>query len=152
MEKQNYEYMMQVEELTLRNEELTLEYRSSLKSDVSTENEEKLRNTIKELMARNLALEENLANISDEKSQIEWKLLKEVKKAQKKKDAIKSRLKTMTGRLKVDIIELGSSTPQESDTTPKGRIPSPRGLLSKIHAPKCSTPRCSTPRGFTFTR
>jgi len=115
LEKQNYEYMMQVEELTLRNEELKEMKKQD--SAESSESNEKLLKTINDLTVQNEELQKKMKVVSEEKAQLEWRLMREQKKAQRRKEealekrrTFKSKLTSMTGRLKEDMkhVELSS--------------------------------------------
>ncbi len=115
LEKQNYDYMIQVEELTLRNEELKEMKKQD--SAESSESNEKLLKTINDLTVQNEELQKKMTVLSEEKAQLEWRLMREQKKAQRRKEealekrrTFKSKLTNMTGRLKEDMkhVELSS--------------------------------------------
>ncbi|EED89602.1 kinesin motor protein-like protein, partial [Thalassiosira pseudonana CCMP1335] len=108
-------YMMQVEELTLRNEEL--KEMKKQESAESSESNEKLLKTINDLTVQNEELQKKMKVVSEEKAQLEWRLMREQKKAQRRKEealekrrTFKSKLTSMTGRLKEDMkhVELSS--------------------------------------------
>ena len=121
--KQNYNFMMQVEELTVRNEELELDQSNNMlsfqKQIVNTEKETELQKTIDELTSKNQRLETNLTSLAIEKDQMEWRLSREVTKSQRRKDEaverrnkFKNKLANMTDRLREDIVELKVRTPR----------------------------------------
>ena len=105
LEKQNYDFMMQVEELTLLNEELkTLEQLKPQCSDKA------LLKSVEELKSQNEHLEQKVGQLVDEKSQLEFRLMREIKKAEKRKDTalekrkrFKSKLGDMKAKLRDDV-------------------------------------------------
>lgn len=105
LEKQNYDFMMQVEELTLLNEELQAsEQKKSSFSDNG------LLKSVEDLKSRNEHLEQRVGQLAEEKSQLEFRLMREMKKAEKRKDAalekrkrFKSKLGDMKAKLRDDI-------------------------------------------------
>lgn len=105
LEKQNYEFMMQVEELTLLNEELKA---AETTKSICAENT--LLKTMEDLKAQNEYLQKKIEQLVEEKSQLEFRLMREVNKAEKRKDAalekrkrFKNRLGDMKARLREDI-------------------------------------------------
>ncbi|KAL3780133.1 hypothetical protein HJC23_001322 [Cyclotella cryptica] len=105
LEKQNYEFMMQVEELTLLNEELkAVEKTKSIYTDTA------LLKSLEDLKAQNENLQKKIHQLVEEKSHLEFRLMREVNKAEKRKDAalekrkrFKNKLGDMKARLREDI-------------------------------------------------
>lgn len=101
LEKQNYDFMMQVEELTLLNEEL-----KTAKPPQSSCNDEALRKSIEDLKAHNEYLEKKVEQLADEKTQLEFRLMREVSKAEKRKNAAlekRARFKNKLGDMKTKL-------------------------------------------------
>lgn len=105
LERQNYDFMMQVEELTLINEELkAIEQTQSPSSDVA------LLKSVEDLKSHNDHLEKRIGQLVEEKSQLEFRLMREMKKSEKRKDAalekrklFKNKLGDMKARLRDDV-------------------------------------------------
>jgi hypothetical protein len=105
LEKQNYDFMMQVEELTLMNEELkATEQKQSSSGDVA------LLKSMENLTLHNEHLEKRIQQLVEEKAQLEFRLMREMNKSEKRKGAalekrkqFKSKLGDMKARLRDDI-------------------------------------------------
>jgi hypothetical protein len=105
LEKQNYDFMMQVEELTLLNEELkATEQKKSSTGDIA------LVKSLDDLKLHNERLERRVEQLVEEKSQLEFRLMREMNKSEKRKGAsiekrkqFKSKLGDMKARLRDDI-------------------------------------------------
>jgi hypothetical protein len=105
LERQNYDFMMQVEELTLINEELkAIEQTQSPSSDVA------LLKSVEDLKSHNDHLAKRIGQLVEEKSQLEFRLMREMKKSEKRKDAalekrklFKNKLGDMKARLRDDV-------------------------------------------------
>jgi centromeric protein E len=105
LEKQNYEFMMQVEELTLLNEEL-----KATEQKQSPCGDKDLLKSVEALKSHNEDLEMRVSELVEEKAQLEFRLKREMNNAEKRKDAalekrkrFKSKLGDMKARLRDDI-------------------------------------------------
>eukprot|EP00956_Cyclotella_meneghiniana_P029634 scaffold72421_cov113-Cyclotella_meneghiniana.AAC.1 len=94
LEKQNYDFMMQVEELTLINEEL-----KAIKQNEFPGNSTSLLKTVEELKAHNEHLEKRVDQLVEEKAQVEFRLARELSKAEKRKETALEKRKKFKNKL-----------------------------------------------------
>lgn len=131
LERQNYDYMMQVEELTLINEEL-----KAIQQNQSSGNGTSLLKSIEELKAHNEHLEKRVDQLAEEKAQLEFRLTRELSKAKKRKESalenrskFKNRLGDMKTRLRDDITGAPFSPAQYAADA---HLFSPRAQINKL--------------------
>lgn len=105
LERQNYDFMMQVEELTLLNEEL-----KATEQKKSSTCDKALLKSVEDLKLHSFQLEKRIEQLVEEKSQLEFRLMREIGKAEKRKDAalekrkrFKNKLGDMKARLREDM-------------------------------------------------